>query len=74
MTVDSREVSAAEYDDQQQPATLWGDTPETVADGAVRPHEDAVAQAENAGNAAAEHLSPAFPERAAWGTASKLRA
>lgn len=27
-----------------------------------------------AGNAAAEHLSPAFPERAAWGTASKLRA
>jgi superfamily II DNA or RNA helicase len=26
------------------------------------------------GNSAAEHLSPAFPERAAWGTASKLRA
>src|SRR5665648_941975 len=24
--------------------------------------------------AAASHLSPAFPERAAWGTASKLRA
>ena len=23
---------------------------------------------------AASHLSPAFPERAAWGTASKLRA
>ena len=23
---------------------------------------------------AAEHLSPSFPERAAWGTASKLRA
>lgn len=29
---------------------------------------------EAAGNAAAEHLSPAFPDRAAWGTASKLRA
>lgn len=28
----------------------------------------------SAGNAAAEHLSPAFPERAAWGTAGKLRA
>jgi len=28
----------------------------------------------SAGNSAAEHLSPAFPERAAWGTASKLRA
>jgi len=28
----------------------------------------------NAGNAAAEQLSPAFPERAAWGTAGKLRA
>ncbi|WP_121368987.1 DEAD/DEAH box helicase [Frondihabitans australicus] len=27
-----------------------------------------------AGNSAAEHLSPAFPERAAWGTAGKLRA
>ncbi|MFC6355595.1 DEAD/DEAH box helicase [Luethyella okanaganae] len=27
-----------------------------------------------AGTSAAEHLSPAFPERAAWGTASKLRA
>lgn len=26
------------------------------------------------GTAAAEHLSPAFPERAAWGTVSKLRA
>jgi superfamily II DNA or RNA helicase len=26
------------------------------------------------GTSAAEHLSPAFPERAAWGTASKLRA
>lgn len=26
------------------------------------------------GTAAAEHLSPSFPERAAWGTASKLRA
>lgn len=26
------------------------------------------------GTFAAEHLSPAFPERAAWGTASKLRA
>ncbi|MDO4101825.1 DEAD/DEAH box helicase [Clavibacter michiganensis] len=26
------------------------------------------------GSAAAEHLSPAFPERAAWGTVSKLRA
>ena len=82
-------MSAAEYDDQQQPATLWGDSPEQVpdgpgqhpaagtepvADGAARPHDEAVQQAENAGNAAAEHLSPAFPERAAWGTASKLRA
>ncbi|MGG7463262.1 DEAD/DEAH box helicase [Plantibacter sp. YIM 135347] len=28
----------------------------------------------NLGTSAAEHLSPAFPERAAWGTASKLRA
>ncbi|ARC56835.1 ATP-dependent RNA helicase DeaD [Frondihabitans sp. 762G35] len=28
----------------------------------------------SAGNSAAEHLSPAFPERAAWGTAGKLRA
>jgi superfamily II DNA or RNA helicase len=27
-----------------------------------------------AGSFAAEHLSPSFPERAAWGTASKLRA
>jgi superfamily II DNA or RNA helicase len=27
-----------------------------------------------AGTFAAEHLSPSFPERAAWGTASKLRA
>lgn len=26
------------------------------------------------GTSAAEHLSPSFPERAAWGTASKLRA
>ncbi|MDQ1580552.1 MAG: hypothetical protein QOD05_1327, partial [Microbacteriaceae bacterium] len=26
------------------------------------------------GTFAAEHLSPSFPERAAWGTASKLRA
>lgn len=26
------------------------------------------------GTSAAEHLSPAFPERAAWGTAGKLRA
>ena len=26
------------------------------------------------GTSAAEHLSPAFPERAAWGTVSKLRA
>ena len=26
------------------------------------------------GTAAAEHLSPAFPDRAAWGTATKLRA
>jgi superfamily II DNA or RNA helicase len=82
-------VSAAEYDDQQQPATLWGDAPdgddratqeqsavggEPAAPGAARPHDEAVVQAENAGNAAAEHLSPAFPERAAWGTASKLRA
>ena len=26
------------------------------------------------GTSAAEHLPPAFPERAAWGTAGKLRA
>ena len=26
------------------------------------------------GTSAAEHLSPSFPERAAWGTADKLRA
>ena len=26
------------------------------------------------GTSAAEHLSPSFPERAAWGTAGKLRA
>lgn len=29
---------------------------------------------EHAGSFAAEHLSPSFPERAAWGTATKLRA
>ncbi len=90
MTVESRAVSAAEYDNQQQPATLWGDasaTPDahvasdldaasaTPPEGApARPHDEAAAQAEAAGNAAAEHLSPAFPDRAAWGTASKLRA
>src|SRR3954454_15878852 len=28
----------------------------------------------HAGSFAAEHLSPSFPERAAWGTAGKLRA
>ncbi|MFF2390181.1 DEAD/DEAH box helicase [Agromyces sp. NPDC058104] len=30
--------------------------------------------AHHPGTSAAEHLSPSFPERAAWGTASKLRA
>ena len=82
MTVESREVSAAEYDNQQQPATLWGDASATAdehvpsdhAGAPARPHDEAAAQAEAAGNAAAEHLSPAFPDRAAWGTASKLRA
>jgi len=32
------------------------------------------AGSEHLGTRAAEHLSPAFPERAAWGTGSKLRA
>jgi superfamily II DNA or RNA helicase len=38
------------------------------------PRADPLTPVELAGRAAAEHLSPAFPDRAAWGTASKLRA
>ncbi|MCP1131644.1 hypothetical protein LIOPPNJA_28470, partial [Robbsia andropogonis] len=41
---------------------------------AARDEADAAALAEAAGNSAVQHLSPAFPDRAAWGTASKLRA
>ncbi|WP_082473676.1 DEAD/DEAH box helicase [Curtobacterium sp. Leaf261] len=46
-----------------------GESPEQVRDRA-----EAAAEAEVAGNNAALHLTPAFPDRAAWGTASKLRA
>ncbi|WP_043994083.1 DEAD/DEAH box helicase [Leifsonia xyli] len=35
---------------------------------------DSVPSAVRVGSFAAEHLSPSFPERAAWGTAGKLRA
>ncbi|WP_220699926.1 DEAD/DEAH box helicase [Mycetocola manganoxydans] len=38
-----------------------------------QPAQDAVPEL-RIGTSAAEHLSPAFPERAAWGTVSKLRA
>lgn len=38
------------------------------------PTAEAAAEHTRIGTAAAEHLSPAFPERAAWGTVSKLRA
>ena len=38
------------------------------------PHSDAPHSGPPVGRAAAEHLSPAFPERAARGTAGKLRA
>ncbi len=44
----------------------------SAPDGIDEPATDGTPAA--AGNAAAEHLSPAFPDRAAWGTASKLRA
>ncbi|MBT2503164.1 DEAD/DEAH box helicase [Curtobacterium sp. ISL-83] len=79
-------MSTAEYDDQEQPATLWADADANPASGSATGsptrddhHDtaaaaDAAAAAEAAGNAAAGHLSPAFPDRAAWGTASKLRA
>ena len=72
MPVHSGGVSAAENIEHQEPAELPIDGPSDAPGGAARdgsaPTEPA-AIAEVAGNAAAEHLSPAFPERAAWGTA-----
>ena len=38
------------------------------------PFEESERPGVHAGSFAAEHLSPSFPERAAWGTAGKLRA
>jgi superfamily II DNA or RNA helicase len=38
------------------------------------PAEESARPGVHAGSFAAEHLSPSFPERAAWGTAGKLRA
>ena len=38
------------------------------------PAEESERPGVHAGSFAAEHLSPSFPERAAWGTAGKLRA
>lgn len=42
--------------------------------GAAVPTEPESGAGARAGSFAAEHLSPSFPERAAWGTAGKLRA
>jgi superfamily II DNA or RNA helicase len=51
--------------------------PASSAAAAPDPHDagdDRARSAPAVGTFAAEHLSPSFPERAAWGTASKLRA
>ena len=40
----------------------------------ARPHEPVAAHPQHPSAAAATHLSPAYPARAAWGTAGRLRA
>ncbi len=45
-----------------------------VESGAVESNAAEHSAGARAGSFAAEHLSPSFPERAAWGTAGKLRA
>lgn len=76
-------MSAAEYDDQQPATLWAETGDDRVGDGgavpahtdqtatagatAARDEADAAALAEAAGNSAVQHLSPAFPDRAAWG-------
>src|SRR6195952_38669 len=50
------------------------ETPTSTPDPDVSETLDPERPGAHAGTFAAEHLSPSFPERAAWGTADKLRA
>ena len=62
------ETTAAPPPGEHSPGAAVPTDPDS---GATQPESGAGARA---GSFAAEHLSPSFPERAAWGTAGKLRA